>query len=146
MTTFLADIMSNPGVILALLVVVIGVIALTAFLLKKYVINPKNKKENKDDDVKKTKEDIAEEELNRAQQYKNEIGYHSNSLVNHTVNFPSLTSMNELIKKIIMGRFYKSQLYPNEKPYESNNLISAKSSNDETLTLSNKYDSSKDDK
>ena len=65
MTTFLADIMSNPGVILALLVVVIGVIALTAFLLKKYVINPKNKKENKDDDVKKTKEDIAEEELNR---------------------------------------------------------------------------------
>ena len=92
------------------------------------------------------KEEPSEEELNRAQQYENEIGYHSNNLVNHTVNFPSLTSMNELIKKIIMGRFYKSQLYPNEKPYESNNLISEKSSNDETLTLSNKYNSSKDDK
>ena len=67
MLVILSDIMSNPGVILALLVVVVGIIALTAFLLKKYVINPKVKKEQENDAAEpaKTKEDIAQEELNR---------------------------------------------------------------------------------
>lgn len=63
MYLFLNDVMSNPGVILALLVAVVGFIALVAFLLKKYVINPKTKKEEKEQS--KTKEDIASEELDR---------------------------------------------------------------------------------
>ena len=63
MYLFLNDVMSNPGVILALLVAVVGFIALVAFLLKKYVINPKAKKEEKEQS--KTKEDIASEELDR---------------------------------------------------------------------------------
>ena len=58
------NIMTNPGVILALLVAVVGFIAITAFLIKKYVINPKQKKE-KAEEKELTKEEIASEELNR---------------------------------------------------------------------------------
>ena len=64
MSLFLASVWENPGVILALLVAAFGLIALTSFLIKKFVINPKAKKEGKEEKVK-TKEDIAEEELNR---------------------------------------------------------------------------------
>ena len=64
MALILASVWENPGVILALLVAAFGLIALTAFLIKKFVINPKMKKEDKEENVK-TKEDIAEEELNR---------------------------------------------------------------------------------
>lgn len=62
MTTIL-NVWSNPGVILALLVATAGVIALIAFLIKKYAINPKAKKN--EETVEKTKEEIAEEELTR---------------------------------------------------------------------------------
>lgn len=58
------NILTNPGVILALLVAVVGFIAITAFLIKKYVINPKQKKE-KTEEKELTKEEIASEELNR---------------------------------------------------------------------------------
>ena len=70
------NILTNPGVILALLVAVVGFIAITAFLIKKYVINPKQKKEKTEEkELTKeeivfigkgiTKEEIASEELNR---------------------------------------------------------------------------------
>lgn len=65
MSLFLSSIWENPGVILALLVAVFGIIALAAFLIKKYVINPKSKSVEKEKEEVKTKEDIAEEELNR---------------------------------------------------------------------------------
>jgi hypothetical protein len=49
MSLFLASVWENPGVILALLVAAFGLIALTAFLIKKFVINPKAKKEGKEE-------------------------------------------------------------------------------------------------
>lgn len=65
MSIFLNSVWKNPGVILALLVAAFGLIALTAFLIKKFVINPKSGAAKEEKEKAKTKEDIAEEELNR---------------------------------------------------------------------------------
>lgn len=67
-TVFLASILENPGIIILLLVVVFGVIALTAWLIKKYVIDKKKAIENKNSGESEkplTKEEIAEQELDR---------------------------------------------------------------------------------
>lgn len=65
MSLFLNSVWENPGVILALLVAAFGLIALIAFLIKKFVINPKSNGVKEEKEKVKSKEDIAEEELNR---------------------------------------------------------------------------------
>lgn len=65
MSLFLNSVWENPGVILALLVAAFGLIALIAFLIKKFVINPKSNSVKEEKEKVKSKEDIAEEELNR---------------------------------------------------------------------------------
>lgn len=62
----LNSVLNNPLVIVALLIAVFGIIGLSSWLIKKYVIDKKKKdSDTNEEKVEKTKEEIAQEDLNR---------------------------------------------------------------------------------
>lgn len=62
----LNSVLNNPLVIVALLIAVFGIIGLSSWLIKKYVIDKKKKdSDTNEEKIEKTKEEIAQEDLNR---------------------------------------------------------------------------------